>query len=205
MNKELAKQYQPILRALSIASHRAYKRGIQTGSGGNCSMRIPGEEKMIVSLSGYSFIDCQEDGTGWTIADFSGNGLCGGKPSKESALHGYLYSCFPEIGSIVHCHAPWSIAWADGHDFLPCYTWQSTVKLKEPLLVLDQSAPAVPQCEFESIAQKISNGNLCNSFLLRKHGQIAVGKDAIEAEHLAEFIEECAQIECLREVVLNSQ
>ena len=41
-----------IAEKLVIASKRAYNRGIQTGSGGNVSARIPGTETMLVKASG---------------------------------------------------------------------------------------------------------------------------------------------------------
>ena len=198
MTKELAVQYQALLRDLTTAVHRAYERGIQLGSGGNGSIRIPGENKMIVSVSGHSFADCREDGTGWTIADFSARGLCGETPSKESGFHGYIYSRFPGVHSIVHCHAPWSIAWADRHDRMQYYTWQSKVKLPMQLRVFDQSAAAVPVRDFEKILSQVGEGETCSSFILRRHGIVAVGATAVEAEHMAEFIEECAQVELLR-------
>lgn len=47
-----------IAENLVIASKRAYNRGIQTGSGGNVSARIPGTETMLVKASGGSLGDC---------------------------------------------------------------------------------------------------------------------------------------------------
>ena len=41
-----------IAKKLVTASERAYNRGIQTGSGGNVSARIPGTETMLVKASG---------------------------------------------------------------------------------------------------------------------------------------------------------
>ena len=47
-----------VAKDLIEAAARAYRRGIQTGSGGNLSARIPGEDLMVVKPSGISFIDC---------------------------------------------------------------------------------------------------------------------------------------------------
>ena len=51
-----------IAEKLVIASKRAYNRGIQTGSGGNVSARIPGTETMLVKASGGSLGDCTPEG-----------------------------------------------------------------------------------------------------------------------------------------------
>ena len=60
-----------IAEKLVIASKRAYNRGIQTGSGGNVSARIPGTETMLVKASGGSLGDCTPEG--FLITDFDGN------------------------------------------------------------------------------------------------------------------------------------
>lgn len=78
-----------IAEKLVIASKRAYNRGIQTGSGGNVSARIPGTETMLVKASGGSLGDCSPEG--FLITDFEGNLIEGtGKPTREALLHGYI-------------------------------------------------------------------------------------------------------------------
>ncbi|MFR8757458.1 MAG: class II aldolase/adducin family protein, partial [Clostridium sp.] len=42
------------------AAKRTYESGIQTGTGGNLSVRIPGENLMIVKPSGFSYGQCTE-------------------------------------------------------------------------------------------------------------------------------------------------
>ena len=53
------------------AAKRTYESGIQTGTGGNLSVRIPGENLMIVKPSGFSYGQCTEDNL--CITDFDGN------------------------------------------------------------------------------------------------------------------------------------
>ena len=59
------------------AAKRTYESGIQTGTGGNLSVRIPGENLMIVKPSGFSYGQCTEDNL--CITDFDGNVVMGGK------------------------------------------------------------------------------------------------------------------------------
>ena len=63
------------------AAKRTYESGIQTGTGGNLSVRIPGENLMIVKPSGFSYGQCTEDNL--CITDFDGNVVMGGKPTRE--------------------------------------------------------------------------------------------------------------------------
>ena len=77
-----------LAQELADASKRAYIRGIQTGSGGNVSARIPGTETMLVKASGGSLGDCTPEE--FLITDFDGNVMEGtGKPTREALLHGY--------------------------------------------------------------------------------------------------------------------
>ena len=83
-----------IEKDLIEAAARAYRRGIQTGNGGNLSARIPGKDLMVVKPSGISFIDCNESNL--VVTDFDGKVVAGsGKASREALLHGVLYcNCF---------------------------------------------------------------------------------------------------------------
>lgn len=94
-----------IAEKLAAASERAYRRGIQTGSGGNVSARLPGTDTMLVKASGGSLGDCAPKG--FLITDFDGNLIEGsGKPTREALLHGYIYGMRPDANAAVHVHAP---------------------------------------------------------------------------------------------------
>ena len=79
-----------IAKKLVTASERAYNRGIQTGSGGNVSARIPGTETMLVKASGGSLGDCTPEG--FLITDFDGN-LIEGNGNRRGRL------CFTGIST----------------------------------------------------------------------------------------------------------
>ena len=82
------------------AASRTYESRIQTGTGGNLSVRIPGTDLMIVKPSGFSYGQCSEENI--TITDFQGNlqeGLY--KPTRESTLHGNLYAPSENIVSLL--------------------------------------------------------------------------------------------------------
>jgi L-ribulose-5-phosphate 4-epimerase len=197
------RKYNSIIRDLTTAAERAYRRGMQMGSGGNLSARVPGEDLMVISGSGSSFIDCDVSGAGWVVTDFDAAmmGENNIPPSKESVLHGYLYKHFPEVKSIVHCHSPWVLAWANAADELPFVSWQSTMKLKYPVPVFAQAQPAVSAAECEVIGAALKKMPGFNCFILREHGLVAIGNTAVDAEHQAEFVEECARVAILKKLI----
>ena len=109
------------------AAARAYRRGIQTGSGGNLSARLPGTDLMVVKPSGFSFIECTEENL--VVTDFDGKLVAGtGKPTREALLHGVLYRNLPTVKGVVHTHSPWSIAWSLSKKDLPMLTYHSQLK-----------------------------------------------------------------------------
>lgn len=190
---------QKIKEQLVLASKRAYHRGIQTGSGGNISARVPGKELMIVKASGSSFEDSTVDG--FVITDFDGNLVEGtGKPTREALLHGYIYRICPQVDSVIHCHSPYSIGWASTGKDLPRVTWHAKLKLCADIPTINVPAAVVKPEYFSMIKDAYDKHPDLPAFLLMDHGIVAVAKDPINAEHTAELIEETAQIAFLESI-----
>lgn len=185
---------------LVTACQRAYARGIQTGSGGNVSARVPGKDLMIVKASGSSFADSTPDG--FVITDFAGTLVEGtGKPTREALLHGYLYSIAPWMNAVVHVHSPYAIAWASTRRALPMTTWHSQLKLPgDDIPTLDIPSPMVRAEDFPLVKALYEKTPDLAAFLLVDHGVVACAADAINAEHTAELIEETAQVAFLKGV-----
>ena len=191
--------HRPLYPERTRAAHRAWTRGLQTGSGGNLSARIPGEQAMIVKSAGSSLGDCNAAGKGWIAVGFDGEPLEGesGSPTKEWRLHAALLRALPETGAVVHTHSVYSISWAQKHGEIPLSTWQSRLKLKTPIPVLDVPAPVVPAESMAELLRLFEQNPALPGFVLRGHGLVALGKTALEAEHTAELIEETAHITLL--------
>jgi L-fuculose-phosphate aldolase/L-ribulose-5-phosphate 4-epimerase len=132
------------------AASRTYASGIQTGTGGNLSVRIPGADLMIVKPSGFSYGQCTEENL--TITDLEGNLQEGvNTPTRESILHGNLYKRYPHIGGIVHTHSPYSILISLNSKELELVTMHSALKLKQPVKVVDVATQAVTEEELPKI------------------------------------------------------
>ena len=198
-------RYETIFSELTTAAHRAYAHGLQAGSGGNLSARLPEHRAMLVKASGGSFADCSAHGAGWVAVGFDGQPLENGgeKPTREWRLHAALLEALPAVGAVVHCHSPWAVAWSAGHGEIPAATWQSGLKLGGAVPVLDIKAAVVPPEALGRVrALFVEKPNL-PAFVLRGHGLVAVGKNAVEAEHVAELVEETAKV-CVLQALLRS-
>lgn len=194
------------LDKLALAAQRAYTRGIQTGSGGNLSARV-GPGLMAVKSSGGSFADCDASGNGFVLTDLDGvvqEGLPG-KPTREVFLHGLMYKLRPDVNGVLHSHSPWAISWSLTGQELPMITQHLKLKFKCPIPVVDIDSPMV-RPEDEALITPLfeKNPNL-PAFILKGHGVVALGKDALEAEHNAELVEETAQIAVLHALMTRNK
>lgn len=182
-----------IKEELVLAAKRAYHRGIQTGSGGNVSARIPGKDWMLVKASGGSFEDSTVDG--FLVTDFDGNLVEGtGKPTREALLHGYIYRVCPKAGAVVHVHSPYAIGWASTLKPLPRVTWHAKLKLCADIPTLNVPFAMVRAEDLPLVKAMFDETPDLPAFLLAGHGVVAVAGDALNAEHTAELIEETAQV-----------
>lgn len=175
------------------AANQTYKSGIQTGTGGNLSARIPGTDLMIVKPSGFSYGQCNEDNI--TITDFGGNlqeGIY--KPTRESTLHGNLYKRYPKIGGIVHTHSPYSILISLNSRQLELVTMHSALKLKRPVKIIDVTTQAVTEEELPKVFKVLDAETETSAFILKGHGIVAIASNAVKAGQIAELIEETAMI-----------
>lgn len=190
-------------KPMVIAAQRAYTRGLQTGSGGNLSCRFSADS-MYVKSSGGSFADCKETGEGFVLTDFDGRVVQENenvKPTREVLLHGALYRALPNINGVMHCHSPWSISWSNEYDILPNVTWHSQLKFDCEIPIVDIQAAVVPKESLHIVTDLFNQNPQLPAVILRGHGIVAVGNNIIDAEHVAELVEETAQIAFLQTIL----
>ena len=73
------------------------------------------------------------------------------KPTQESTLHGNLYRRYSKIGGIVHTHSPFAIMVSLVASELPLVTMHSSLKLKNPIKVVDVTTQAVTKEELPKV------------------------------------------------------
>lgn len=176
------------------AAARTYASGIQTGTGGNLSVRIPRENLMIVKPSGFTYGQCSEENL--CITDFDGNLVEGQfKPTRECTLHGNLYKRYPEIGGIVHTHSVYAILNSMRYAQLDLVTLHSELKFGCPIPVVDVETQSVTEEELPKVFAAIDANPGLAALILKRHGIVAMAKTAVKAGQTAELIEETAQIQ----------
>ena len=175
------------------AAMRAHNSGMQTGNGGNISVRVGDQNMMVVKASGVGFGESALESI--VVTDFAGNLLEGNlKPTREIVLHGALYSEFPHIKAIVHTHSPYSIAWSFTGRDIPLITKHSQLKIVCPIPVVVVDAPDVKKAHIPMIYELLKKQQGLQAFVLQGHGIVAFETSAVLAEQLAELVEETAKI-----------
>ncbi|WP_319239958.1 class II aldolase/adducin family protein [uncultured Propionivibrio sp.] len=186
-----------------LAARRAYDSRIQTGNGGNLSVRIGNTGMMVVKASGVSFVDSAPDTV--VVTDLEGRVLEGNRsPTRELLLHSVLYREFGHFDAIVHTHSPYAIVWSLSGKDIPPVTKQSLLKLPGPIPVVAVDTPEVTTADIPKICALLKEDPKRLAFVLQGHGIVALGRSAPEAEHLAEFVEETAQIAWLAAIGRNA-
>lgn len=175
-------------RQLITFGRRMVERSLTTGSGGNLSILLRQEGRLIITPSGMEYPDIAPDDL--VICNEQGGVVKGqNRPSSEMGFHLALYRRRPEIGAVVHTHSVYATTLACMHREIPPVHYLVGFS--------GAKVPLAPYATFgtaelaEAVAGHIGT---YNALLLANHGLVAVGVDLPAAFNVAEEIELVARI-----------
>ena len=176
---------------------RAFNAHLQTGTGGNISVRLKQGDAVVIKPSGVGFYEVNEDNL--LVVDLEGKILRGSaKPSKDMPFHLGIYRVRPEVNGVVHVHSPWATAWAALGKEIPTPTVHARTKLgRIPLVPVGPDG--ISQTP-ESIIELFRDQPVV-AVILEDHGSVGVGKTLLAAEHMVELVEETAQIAAVAHIM----
>lgn len=183
-------RYEELRREVAGTARKMVASGLVTGTSGNVSARTP-DGGVLVTPSGldYALLEAEDI----VLVDASGNLLEGDlEQSSETPMHTGIYRARPNVGGIVHTHAPYSTA-------LACLGWE--IPPVHYMLAALSSEGLVPVAAYatygtEELARNCGEalGDAHNACLLQNHGTIAVGSSPGEAYSRTEILEEMAAL-----------
>lgn len=174
------------------ASRRTWNAKLAAATGGNISVRLD-EGTMIVKPSGITLGEASEENL--IITDLDGKLLEGKlKPTKETLLHGELYTRYHWIKAIVHVHPIYTMAVANLYDEMPLVTKQMKQITNRPVAICKIKNNTVDRDGMDMIHSIFQQYPDTCCFMLEEHGLVAVGKTAIDACYTAELVEENAKV-----------
>ncbi|MDA3957635.1 class II aldolase/adducin family protein [Oceanispirochaeta sp.] len=184
--------YEKIKSDMRMAAQRAYDIKLQSGDGGNLSVRVPDQDMLLIKASGCSFGEMNDENI--VLIDFDGQIVLGDKiPSREYMTHVAIYKERGEVLAIFHSHSPWCTSVAEKFDTIPPISLPLEMKIgKVP--VLDMGDNHADQEVADSVRQFLRTNRDITCFIQKRHGLFSFGSNIIKAEHNAELMEEGSQV-----------
>jgi len=185
-NEPVPDQEAAVREMIGIA-RRAAEIGLQSGTGGNLSLRAG--SRFLIKRSGCSLYGLTERDI---VAVSEDGGLLSGPgmPSKEAMFHLGVYRARPEIGGIAHYHAPFSTAFAVKGIPIPPVTIHS--RRYFPVMPVVRELPDGSRELADAVVEAFRDTEV-RLILLAGHGLVSIGRTLTEAHLLAESAEETAK------------
>lgn len=169
-------------------AHTLTRKGYLMATGGNLSLRIPGQNVFAVTPSNYDYMKMTPDDI--CILDFDMNMLEGHlTPSVESAMHGAIYQARGDVNAIVHTHQIYTSALTLIKSPIPALFDEQARFLGRSVEIIPY-APSGTGMLKNTVAKHVKNHN--NAFMMQNHGALVFGHDMERAVHNVEILEKCA-------------
>ena len=181
-------QYPQEKQQVVETAQRLVDKGYLMATGGNLSIRIPGQNAFTVTPSNYDYLKMTPDDV--CVLDFDLNVLEGErKPSVESALHAGVYATRADVNAVVHTHQVYASALALINAPIPAL-FDEQVRFLGRSVEIIPYAPSGTGFLKNAIVKHIKNHN--NAYILQNHGTLCFGHDVERAAHNVEILEKCA-------------
>jgi sugar (pentulose or hexulose) kinase/phosphoglycerate dehydrogenase-like enzyme/ribulose-5-phosphate 4-epimerase/fuculose-1-phosphate aldolase/putative sterol carrier protein len=164
-----------------------YTQGLITSTGGNVSVRIPGEQGVWITPNAFFKGALRPDML--VRVDFDGNPIGDSRhaPSSERMLHCAVYRSKPNVEAVIHSHAPKAtILGLSGLPFLPISTEAAFIG-------------EIPRIPFimpgtRELADAVgAAAKDCPAVILQNHGLIVAGTSLRHAMDVTLIIEQTAE------------
>lgn len=168
-------------------ARKMWEAGLVVGSAGNVSRRVDaGRIAVTPSAVPYETMTAGQI----VIVNLADGSAESGTPSYELPMHLAIYRSMPNVGAIVHTHAPYVTALSVLRRPLPPVIDEMVVYLGGAIEVADYAftgTDAVGTNVVRTLGDR-------TGVLLANHGNVCVGRDLAQALHVAVVMESCAQV-----------
>lgn len=170
------------------AARQLLAKGFLSATGGNLSVRIPGQEAFAITPSNYDYAKMLPEDI--CVLDFKLHSLEGTlKPSVESAMHAAIYQARSDVNAVVHTHQVYPSTLAIINTPIPAL-FDEQVRFLGRCVEIIPYAPSGTGLLKDTITRRI--GNHHNAYMMANHGALVFGHDLERALHNVEVLEKCA-------------
>ena len=181
-------QFEPFKQQIVDTCHKLVEKGYLMATGGNVSLRIPGQNAFAVTPSNYDYLKMTAEDV--CVLDFDLEPLEGRlKPSVEASMHGAIYQARGDVNAIIHTHQVYASALTLIKAPIPALFDEQARFLGRSVEIIPY-APSGTGMLKNTIAKRVRNHN--NAFMMQNHGALVFGHDMERAMHNVEILEKCA-------------
>jgi L-ribulose-5-phosphate 4-epimerase len=171
--------------AIVEAATKLVALGLNKATAGNISLRW--DDGMLVTPSGVPPQVMHPDDI--VFIDLEGQVQGARQPSSEWRFHRDIYASRPDVGAVVHCHAPFCVALAVLHRDIPPYHYMVAKAGGRDIRCAPYATYGTQALSDHALAA-LDGRKAC---LLANHGMIATGATLASAVTLAVEVEELAE------------
>jgi L-ribulose-5-phosphate 4-epimerase len=178
-----------VLEVSQALSEQGYF-GTKSGSAGNVSVLIEGEEAIAVTPSGRKYGDMRAEDI--CIVDFDLERIdatC--DPSIEAPMHIAVYKNRRDVNAVIHTHQVYASIFSILNEAIPALFDEVTVAVGSTIDVVPYGVSGSPQL-LENVVSKLDNR--CHCYLLQNHGALCVGRNLEKTVNYVELLEKTASI-----------
>jgi L-fuculose-phosphate aldolase len=180
---------QELREQMVAVARRMNASGINQGTSGNLSARLPGGFLVTPTSLPYERMEPAD----LVALDLDGQPLAGApagqrRPSSEWRLHADVLRSRPEVEAVVHCHSIRATALACHSRGIPSFHYMTAVAGGPDIRCAPYALFGTP--ELSALAVRALEGRL--ACLLAHHGQVALGRSLDQALRLAIEVETLA-------------
>ena len=180
--------YQEAKKLIVEAARQLTHKGYLSATGGNLSIRIPGQDALAITPSNYDYLKMVPDDI--CILDLSLKPLEGKrKPSVESGFHAAIYRARPDVNAVIHTHQVYPSTLAIINKSLPALYDEQARFLGRCVSIIPY-APSGTGMLMKKVARQVKDHN--NAYLMANHGALVLGTDLERAIHNVDVLEKCA-------------
>ncbi len=165
--------------------------GLTVGNSGNVSARVPDADRLLLTITPHGCYYDTLTPQDIVVVDQEGEAVAGdGIPSSELLLHAAVYQARPDVGAVIHTHAPMSSAAAVVGRPIPPILEDQVIYLGGEI----QVAPYAITGSLELARAALDALGERNACLLANHGALSVGRDLRAALCACQYLEKLAQV-----------
>lgn len=162
----------------------------QLSSGGNISVRAPGEKILAITPSGRSYFSLHLNDI--CVIDFDRNPIEGDSaPSIEAGLHIGVYQNRSDVNAVIHTHQPFASTLSIINKPIPALFDEIIVEIGGMVEIVPYAFSGSAEL-VQNVVRRLDNN--CHCYIIQNHGALCLGANMNRAVKNTELLENVARI-----------